>query len=189
MIDATVALLRAKGAASSGTKEILQVADAPRGSFYFHFPDGKDQLLLEALERAAAATEIGLAQAFSTERLTVPQAIERYFEALAIELQQDDYRLGCAVGSTTLESAAVSEQFRSAVDEAFTRWIDTLVAQLRKQGLSAEDARVVSDSIVTTMEGATMLARAQRDVAPVRHSARVLVAGVEALLAARPSAA
>src|SRR4051812_6112406 len=62
LIDATVSLMRTKGAAASGTKEILELAGAPRGSFYHHFPNGKDQLVLAALERAAAATLLSLTE-------------------------------------------------------------------------------------------------------------------------------
>ena len=174
LIDATVTLMRTKGAAASGTKEILDLAQAPRGSFYFHFPEGKDQLVLEALERAAAATRASLTEALADDSGDLGGQVRAIFEAIEAELLTEDYAPGCAVGVTTLESASSSERFQHAVDEAFTTWTSTLTGRLVQHGLSAESAAALADTVVAAMEGATMLARARRSPLPLRRTAAVL---------------
>src|SRR5258708_24208650 len=48
MLETTAKLLQLRGYHGTGLNEILAESGAPRGSLYFHFPGGKDQLVLEA---------------------------------------------------------------------------------------------------------------------------------------------
>ena len=172
--------MRTKGAAASGTKEILDLADAPRGSFYFHFPGGKDQLVLEALDRAASATLRGLIDALSDDQVDVASQITAVFAAIEAELLSEDYAPGCAVGVTTLESAATSPSYQHAVDEAFATWTSTLAGRLTERGASTDRAAQLADLIVAAMEGATMLARAHKSPTPLRNTAEMLAVTMRA---------
>jgi len=180
LLDATVTLMRVKGPTGSGTKQILDAAAAPRGSFYFHFPEGKDQLVLESLERASAATAKSLDEAFVNDTQDLRAQIKAYFAAIAADLVASDYRLGCAVGATTLETASTTPTFQLATASAFLSWTSTLTTRLRARGLTPERAAATADALVSAMEGATMLARARRDPAPLAHAADVLALSIEA---------
>jgi TetR/AcrR family transcriptional regulator, lmrAB and yxaGH operons repressor len=173
LLDATVALMRAKGAAASGTLEILERAQAPRGSFYFHFPEGKDQLVLEALDRAAAQTLAMIEDSLACEGGPADQ-VGAIFRAVEEDLVAHDYEAGCAVAMTTLERASASERFQQAVAAAFETWTRALTRGLVRGGVTPERASELSEVIVAMTEGATLLARARRDPAPVRAAARTM---------------
>ena len=49
MIEATALLLRRRGYHGTSLNDILSASGAPRGSLYFHFPGGKDQLVIEII--------------------------------------------------------------------------------------------------------------------------------------------
>lgn len=181
LLDATVALMRAKGAAASGTKEILDLAGAPRGSFYFHFSEGKDQLVLEALERAAAATLASLEESFADDDGDLTAQVRSIFAAIELDLVEHDYTPGCAVAVTTMESASASQRFQQAVSAAFGTWTSALVDRLTRRGLSADQASALADAIVAAMEGATVLSRAHRSPTPLRHAADMLAITIGAL--------
>src|SRR6185437_10409523 len=51
-IDATAVLLRRQGYAATGLSEIVERSGAPRGSVYFHFPGGKEELAVAAMARS-----------------------------------------------------------------------------------------------------------------------------------------
>ena len=186
LIDATVSLMRVKGAAASGTKEILDLAGAPRGSFYFHFPDGKDQLVLAALERAAAATLLSLTEPLSDGAGDLGQQVRSIFTAIENDLLANDYAPGCAVAVTTMESASTLTQFQQAVSAAFTTWTSALTSCLSRRGLSPDRAAALADAVVSSTEGATILARAHRSPAPLRNAALILELAIDAVVRESP---
>jgi TetR/AcrR family transcriptional repressor of lmrAB and yxaGH operons len=180
LLDATVSLMRSKGAAATGTKEILEVAAAPRGSFYFHFPEGKDQLVLEALDLAAADTLALLDRSLADDGRLADQ-VRAIFNAIEVELIATSYASGCAVAVTTAESASTSTLYQQAVSEAFGTWTSSLIARLVARGMAQDQAAELSDGIVAMMEGATVLARARRDPAPLRNAAQVMALALDAV--------
>ncbi|MFO0203346.1 MAG: TetR/AcrR family transcriptional regulator, partial [Alphaproteobacteria bacterium] len=54
LIEAAVELFRARGYEGVGVAELLQRSGAPRGSLYFHFPGGKEQIGAEVVARVGA---------------------------------------------------------------------------------------------------------------------------------------
>lgn len=182
LLDATVELLRTKGPTASGTTEILARAEAPRGSFYFHFPDGKEQLVTEALARAAAATQRAMMAALQDRSVALPQQIEGFITSVALDLAADEYRLGCAIGATVLEASATSPSLREVTETAFASWTSVLTDHLAAEGIAPDRAAALADSVVAGLEGATMMARARRDAAPLLHVATTLGALVAAEL-------
>ena len=53
MLGSAVEVLRERGAAGVTIDEVLARSGAPRGSVYHHFPGGRRQILMEALQFAA----------------------------------------------------------------------------------------------------------------------------------------
>src|SRR3954462_10736854 len=53
MVDAMLGLIQSRGYAGTGITTVLERASAPKGSMYFHFPEGKEQLAERALAQAA----------------------------------------------------------------------------------------------------------------------------------------
>lgn len=171
-----------KGPAASGTAEILARADAPRGSFYFHFPQGKDQLVAEALDQAAAATTQAMNIILEDRSVPLPQRVEGFLRAVAAGLAVDDYRLGCAVGATVLEASATSPSLRGVTSAAFASWTSAWAEHLAAAGIAPDRAAALADTIVASWEGATMMARARRDTTALEHVATTLGALVATAL-------
>ncbi|MDT4972839.1 MAG: hypothetical protein QOG22_2982, partial [Pseudonocardiales bacterium] len=49
MIESTALLIRERGVTGTGMRDIAEHARAPRGSLQHYFPEGKDQVVSEAL--------------------------------------------------------------------------------------------------------------------------------------------
>ena len=59
MLISAAEVLRERGAAGVTIDEVLTRSGAPRGSVYHHFPEGRNQILTEALQFAGEAiTEV-----------------------------------------------------------------------------------------------------------------------------------
>jgi TetR/AcrR family transcriptional regulator, lmrAB and yxaGH operons repressor len=50
MIEAAIELMRGSGLSGAGINEIVRESAAPKGSVYHFFPNGKQQVVTEALE-------------------------------------------------------------------------------------------------------------------------------------------
>ncbi len=145
LVHATAILLSEMGPSGTGTAQILNAADAPRGSFYHHFPGGKDELVQAAVRSAGDETA------------------ERIREVL-----------GCAVGATTLDMAATSAAVRETTFDVFMSWIATITSYLSAGGVPSEQARPLALNFLSAVEGATMIARALRDEAPLRAAGEAM---------------
>ena len=55
MLVSAAEVMRERGAAGVTIDEVLTRSGAPRGSVYYHFPDGRNQILAEALQFAGDA--------------------------------------------------------------------------------------------------------------------------------------
>ncbi|ERI53646.1 hypothetical protein N878_14690, partial [Pseudomonas sp. EGD-AK9] len=64
LIDAMIDALQRKGLHGVGLSELLADAGAPKGSLYHHFPGGKSELAVAAIERVGQRAEQAFAALF-----------------------------------------------------------------------------------------------------------------------------
>ncbi|WP_244295678.1 TetR/AcrR family transcriptional regulator [Microbacterium laevaniformans] len=166
-------LIQTSGYSGTGLNAVIDHAGAPKGSVYFHFPDGKEGLGVAAVDLAAAqfAQLIGEAAASAGGAAA---AVRAAIEALTAIVSDSDYRLGCPVSVVTLEMGAESQRLRNACAAAFESWIAPTAALLEAEGLDAAPARSLATVVVSTIEGAVILARATRSAQPLTSAADVL---------------
>ncbi len=163
-------LFRTQGYAGTGLKQLSQAADAPWGSLYHFFPDGKEQLGVEIVAYAGELYRAGLQAAL--ERFDDPaEAIERIFVGEAKILEKSDYRDGCPIASVTLDVASTNESLRVACASAFGGWLGTIALALSSAGAPADDATRLAGFVLSCLEGAIVLSRAAKSPAPLLQSA------------------
>jgi TetR/AcrR family transcriptional repressor of lmrAB and yxaGH operons len=174
-IRTTAKLLRRRGYAASGLNEIVAASGAPKGSLYFHFPGGKEELAVAAMTRSgeqlARAIEAALG---SSEDLGV--ALARLIDALGEGLRSSGYADGCPIATVALEGASESEAVRAAAARAFDAWLAALGARFLLAGLDEDTAARRALLVLSAIEGALILARARRDLAPLQAVREELLA-------------
>lgn len=187
MVYATAQLVRAKGVTGTGLREVVERADAPRGSLQHYFPGGKEQLVGEALAWSAAFAAARVEQYAAHLREPTPGAL---FAAMAEqwvrELPARDFSCGCPLVATAADTAADSEALRGAVRDGFEVWLAPVVAALRGMGVPRARARSLATLMISALEGAVVLSRAQRDVTPLRAVVRELRPVLDAAALAGP---
>jgi TetR/AcrR family transcriptional repressor of lmrAB and yxaGH operons len=179
-------LFQRQGYHGTGMNQVLAESGAPKGSLYFHFPDGKEQLASESV--ALAEQEVGdalrRAAADAGDARAGMAAIGDHF---ARSLLESDFRKGCPVATVALETAAESETIRSACDAAYDSWLRGIESALRGWGVPAERAGPLAALVLSSLQGAVMLARVQRDVTVVHDVMRQLADMIQGGFDARPS--
>lgn len=163
-------LIQASGYSGTGLNAVIEHAGAPRGSLYFHFPDGKEGLGVAAVE--LATTEFGALLAEAAASAAGPAGAARAtIEALAAIVSESDFRLGCPVSVVTLEMGAENERLRQACATAFESWITPTAQLLEGGGLPPAESRARATAIVAMVEGAVVVSRALRSVQPLAAAA------------------
>jgi TetR/AcrR family transcriptional repressor of lmrAB and yxaGH operons len=165
-IDATAHLLRRQGYAATGLKEITARSGAPRGSLYFHFPGGKEQLAVAAMERAGEQLRAGI-EATVVSCNDVGEALARLIDVMTAGLERSGFEQGCPIATVTLEAATASEGIRSAADQVFNSWLHVLAERLESAGFEPDAARRRATLVLAAIEGALILARAHASTGPL----------------------
>lgn len=178
-IEAAVRLFRTQGYSATGLSQLLEESGAPKGSFYFHFPGGKEQLALEALQvfgeeirgriaRRAAATVPG----------DEPGFIHALFEATARELQASDYTAGCVASNLGGELSSDNRAIADAVTAVVQSWVAAIADGVAARFKTRDAATAYAATVMASLSGMRTMARAQRSTTMFSAIADVLIAGL-----------
>lgn len=144
---------------------MLEASQTPRGSVYFHFPGGKEELGVEValLHLAELVTDVNRAAA----RAQSPgEIIEAFLEASRRTLVASDFRESCAVAPIILEATPDSAQLTAVTSRGVRDVVAALAARLAEQGLPDDAATRLALATVAGTQGALIVARGLRDDAP-----------------------
>jgi TetR/AcrR family transcriptional repressor of lmrAB and yxaGH operons len=185
LIQAMIEMLQSKGYLGAALNDVTALASAPRGSVYFHFPDGKEQLAVAAIDAAAVFVEKQINDACATAK-TPAQVIDLTAHAFGVVLRQSNFTKGCPITAVAATIGDETPDLQVACARAFTRWIDVLTAHLKRTGLSPRRARRFAGTGLASVEGALVMARAMRSFAPLEAAIATQIAMLEG---ARPVSA
>ncbi|WP_233620500.1 TetR/AcrR family transcriptional regulator [Amycolatopsis sp. WAC 01416] len=179
MIGGAIDLFRRRGVAATSLADIVAHSGAPRGSVYHYFPDGKTQLASEATEHAGRVMGAAISGLVNTKGPVA--ALDSFVAFYRDQLVSSEFTSGCPVVAGAL-GAGESDGVRAAADAAFTSWEETLTAALWQQGLPTQRAGSLATLAISAIEGALVLARAQRSTRPLDRVGEELAALVGDLL-------
>lgn len=176
MVDGAMVLLARRGLQATSFSEVLSATGAPRGSLYHHFPDGKDQLVAAAVDRAGVVLVDAMEGVAGGSAEAV---VERFLAVWRIVLTRSQCEAGCAVLAVTV--ATDSAELLSHATAVFRAWRERLADMLRQGGLSADAARRFAMMLIASAEGAVVLSRADQSLDPFEAVARQLMEQVRAM--------
>jgi TetR/AcrR family transcriptional repressor of lmrAB and yxaGH operons len=166
LVSSTIHLLRRQGAHGTGLQEVLAHSGAPRGSLYFHFPGGKEQLVREAIKEAADAVDRWLRE--SLERhASVAEGMDHFLGRYGERMAEAGFAEGCPIAAVALDVGPGSERLLSACDWAITGWVALLAEALREEGRDPEEAESLALTALAALEGSLVLCRARRSLEPL----------------------
>jgi TetR/AcrR family transcriptional repressor of lmrAB and yxaGH operons len=172
-LSAAADLFRRQGYFGTALQDILAAAGSPRGSLYFHFPRGKEQIGEAALKLAGDANARAIEQVAAASA-SAEAFVLRLIAGMAAHLEKTGFRDGCPIATTALETAAQSEVLRGAARDAFQTWEGEIRRALERFGLTPEDADPIATCVLSQLEGALLLARTYRSLEPMRRAGQAL---------------
>lgn len=182
LIAAMTDALRRRGLHGIGLTELLQAAQAPKGVLYHHFPGGKTELAIAAIDQVVERMTTGLDKLLATTPDPL-QAMRRWIAGATARLQDTGFEAGCPLATVALESRAEDLALREALARAFERVRERIAQGLANAGLPAERALGLAALIVAAYEGGLLQSRVAHSVEPIQRATDTLLI----LLSANPS--
>ena len=168
LVQTAFDLFHRQGFAATGVAQILKQAEVNSGSLYYFFPT-KEDLLIAVLEWCQVNLWPEIIQPVF-DRVSDP--IERVFGILAGYRQMlmiTDCRQGCPIGNLALELADTHPRVRQLLAVNFTGWrraVEGCLDEVADRFPAAVDRSQLALFVLTTMEGAVMLARSYKSLEP-----------------------
>jgi AcrR family transcriptional regulator len=164
MVFSAAQLIRRHGVAATGMRDVVAHAEAPRGSLQHYFPGGKDQLMAEAAQWGGRYAAKRVDRFVAALPDPTPGAL---FAAMAAQWREDfranGYDAGCPVVASVTDCAADNPTVRRAASDAFAGWSGAVADALRAMHVPYKRAESLATLMLSALEGAILIARAERD--------------------------
>ncbi len=174
LVEAAARLFQSRGFHGTGLSLILEESGAPKGSFYHHFPGGKDELAVAAMRWSSLEIEEFIETAFKDAK-TFEAGSMAFGIRLADWFEQSGYSQGCPVASVLLETAPSSDELRREALAVFDLWIEALESHAKRLG--HPKPRDTAEALMMGLEGAWLLARARQSRKPFEIAVSSALAG------------
>ena len=169
MLETAARLLSTQGYHATGVAQVLEESAAPRGSLYFHFPEGKEQIAVEAIR--LLGVQLGEAMRSKLEKKpTVRAGLSSLLRMFARQLEATSFQLACPVATVALEAASVAPGLRRACNDVFTSWEAYLAERLRRESPRLAEPERLARALLGILEGALLLSKTRASTEPLKDA-------------------
>lgn len=172
-IQTTCDLLESQGYYATGLNQIVAESGAPKGSLYYHFPEGKEELAAEAISRAGE-TVADRIRANLADIADPATAIRRFVERIADSVEASGYRSGGPLMTVAMETATTSERLNLACREAYMRLQQAFARKFEEGGYDKGQSEELATFVIAAIEGGVILSRTYHSGDPLRQVAQQL---------------
>jgi AcrR family transcriptional regulator len=173
LVAAAADMLRRRGLNATSIREVAKFAQAPLGSTYHYFPDGKQQMIVEAVRFAGDAISRNLQERLAADPVN---GLYSFLVDWREALLGTEFRAGCPVLAVAVEESG--EDFttaQAAAAEIFKSWATLIADALAPRLRNREKAEDLAHTVIAAVEGGIILCRAQRSIVPFDRVARTLM--------------
>jgi TetR/AcrR family transcriptional regulator, lmrAB and yxaGH operons repressor len=165
MLISAAEVMRERGAAGVTIDEVLTRSGAPRGSVYYHFPDGRNQILAEALRYAGDAITADINAAVGRGAKVLLRQFVEFWERM---LADSDFNAGCPVVAAAIGSGDDEIRLAAEAGRIFADWRTALTSAFVADGFAESDADSLALLSIAVLEGAVVLCRSLRSSEPLK---------------------
>lgn len=171
MIEVMAELLETGGYGASGLSELGKETNTPKGSLYFHFPGGKEELTSLALLHSGNQLNSFFLSVL-TERDSPAEAVKQMFHLLEERIVSSEYKKGCPIATTAMETAGSVPMVSDTCTQVYSLWLKTFETYLVGKGYTSRVSKNLSLSLLSLWEGALLLSKLQKSPEPLRVAAK-----------------
>lgn len=194
MIAGAAELMSRRGVNATSMRDVVRHTRTPRGSISHHFPDGKRQLLAEAVVFAGRQVSIPLEKAMT--QLGAIAGLKAFVASWRRRLESTGFEAGCPVLAVAVDryvgeasdkdDETAQQHLLDLADSVFGDWRQIMRAALVREGLAAERTERLATLVVASIEGTVAMCRASRNADALDQVQEELEAILSAALAPTP---
>jgi TetR/AcrR family transcriptional repressor of nem operon len=167
-----------RGFAGASVRDIVQAAGVPQGSFTNHFIS-KEMFGLEILDLYFLNSQTMIDETLLNEALPALERLRSYFDRHQTFLEHGHMDKGCLYGNFAAEASEHSEIIRTRLVEIFAS-LQVLIGNCLKAAVDTGELRKDFDCehvalfIVSSLQGAMLVGKAQRTTEPMQSLTRIV---------------
>ena len=179
LLDQGVQMLLTQGYHGKGIKEILDIVQVPKGSFYNYFAS-KEAFAAEAITHYIEPFIQRLSGHLQNPKLDGLAALKCYYAELITEVEQGGYKGGCLLGNLMGEIGDTSELCNYALKDAVERYKklqQSALLRAQQEGTVRKDrsAESMADLLVNNWQGALLRMKIEQSVQPLQEFCQTLL--------------
>lgn len=147
-------LFQKQGYHATGLNQIIKESGCPKGSLYYYFPEGKEQLATEAINRTKDFAAQELRNLFS-QHDDVIKALECFF-GQCLSFNPKIAHDGIPLALISLETWHMSEQLRLACKNAYEELIMIVREKFIQSNWPPEEATEMAYLVFSMIEGGSI---------------------------------
>lgn len=159
-------LFQLQGYHATGINQIIKESGLPKGSIYHHFPNGKEELAIEAVKLTGDIVAAKIKEILD-HYLDPVKALQVHIQTLALEFNEPEKFGGFPVGLLASETSLSSESIRMACLSAFKQWEGLYETKLLEGGFDEDTARKFALIINAMIEGGIILSLTHKSGQPL----------------------
>jgi TetR/AcrR family transcriptional repressor of lmrAB and yxaGH operons len=170
IIETTCDLLELQGYHATGLNQIIKESGSPKGSLYYHFPGGKEELAVEAVNRVGNIV-LGRIREHLGHIEDCAEAIGTFIRLIALNVERSGFRAGGPITTIAMETASTNVVLREACQQIYSNWQRAFAVKLLTGGISETRAQRLSVVIIAAIEGGVILCRTSQSREPLEQVA------------------
>lgn len=173
ILQTTCDLLEKQGYHGTGLNEIVKESGTPKGSLYYYFPEGKEQITAEAVLQSGRVVSERIRTGLRTSS-SARKAIQDFILLIAENVERSGFAAGGPLTAVAMETAIQSERINLACREAYGLLQSAFKEKLLESGFPEIRAQELATFIVASIEGGIILSRVSHTADPLRLVAKQL---------------
>jgi AcrR family transcriptional regulator len=180
MIRSAVYLLAREGYQGTSFTAVLKHSGAPRGSIYYHFPNGKDEMITAAVD---ATLQRGLEPLDALRGKSLTAVLRGITDHWRLLLERSECQAACPVIATSV--GAANPQLLAHVATVVQVWRDHYRRALEDSGVPRRRSGELAAMLLAGCQGAMHLARAEGSIGVFDDATRALRRSILATISSR----
>lgn len=183
ILNEAAILFSKKGYFGVGLNEILNECKIPKGSFYYYFPKGKNQLAVEVIQYAYNSMEKGIITSLFSKSNNATEVFMLMCDRLANNVLIENHLFqSLIITFMGIEATFISDELTEVSKAVYHQWVNLYRTKLIECRYSSEQADIYAPLICSLIHGSLIscwIKKDNHDLINLRNSLSALLPKID----------